>query len=176
MPKSGWVFPGASATWTDLRHRDIVGFVQQGRGGFGLGESRPSWHKAAPSQRRDLVVEEVSQQEQAAKCAKAVSQAKQGQWSMEAFHISFILRATYDVLPSPSNLKQWYGEDPMCPLFSSPANLKHILVGCKTSLTQGRYTWRHNNKVLKCLPAMLEPRRTTVLSPSSHPTSARVCL
>ena len=175
----------------DLRHRDIVGLVQQGRGGFGLGESRPSWHKAAPSQRRGLVVEEVRRQEQATRCAKAVSQSKQGQWmrwegverrkfswkelwSMEAFHTSFILRATYDVLPSPSNLQQWYGEDPTCPLCPSPANLKHILVGCKTGLTQGRYTWRHN-QVLKCLAAMLETRRTTInaLPPSSRPTSAR---
>src|SRR4029434_11160572 len=95
-------------------------------------------------------------------------------WSMEAFHTSFILRATYDVLPSPSNLQQWYGEDPTCPLCPSPLNLKHILVGCKTGLTQGRYTWRHN-QVLKCLAAMLETRRTTInaLPPSSRPRSAR---
>ena len=47
------------------------------------------------------------------------------------------------------------------------ASLKHILVGCKTSLTQGRYTWRHN-QVLKCLAAALESRRTSVnaLAPS----------
>ena len=82
-------------------------------------------------------------------------------WDMEAFRTSFILRATYDVLPSPQNLNQWYGEDPTCPLCPSPANLKHILVGCKTGLTQGRYTWRHN-QVLKCLAAALESRRTVV--------------
>lgn len=94
---------------------------------------------------------------------------------MEAFHISFILRATYDVLPSPSNLNQWYGEDPTCPLCPSPANLKHILVGCKTSLSQGRYTWRHNH-VLKCLAATLEVRRRKInaLPPTSvHPSFAR---
>ncbi len=176
----------------DLRHRDIIGIVQQGRGGLGLGESRPSWHRAAPAQRRRLVVEEVRRQEQATRCAKAVSQAKQGQWmrwegverrkfswrelmGMEAFHISFTLRATYDVLPSPSNLNQWYGEDPTCPLCPSPANLKHILVGCKTSLSQGRYTWRHNH-VLKCLAATLEVRRRKInaLPPTSvHPSFAR---
>ena len=140
----------------DLWHRNIVGLEQQGRGGFGLGESRPTWHKAAPSQRRGLVGEEVRWQEQVTRCAKAVSQEKQGRWmrwegverrkvswkellSMEAFHTSFILRATYNVLPFPSNLKQWYGEDPTCSLCPSSANLKHILVRCKTSLTQGRY-------------------------------------
>ncbi|KAL0199484.1 hypothetical protein M9458_008024, partial [Cirrhinus mrigala] len=135
---------------------------------------------------------EVRRHEQATRCVKAISQAKQGQWTrwegverrkiswrelmgMEAFHISFILRATYDVLPSPSNLNQWYGEDPTCPLCPSPANLKHILVGCKISLSQGRYTWRHNH-VLKCLAATLESRRLKInsLPPSSfHPSYAR---
>lgn len=34
---------------SDLRHRDIIGNVQQGRGGLGLGDSRPSWQRAAPA-------------------------------------------------------------------------------------------------------------------------------
>ncbi|KAJ7991222.1 hypothetical protein DPEC_G00295080 [Dallia pectoralis] len=50
---------------TDLRHRDIIGNVQQGRGGLGLGDIRPSWQRAAPDQRRRLVVEEVRRHEQA---------------------------------------------------------------------------------------------------------------
>lgn len=62
--------PRCLSKMADIRHDDIVVF----------GESRPSWHKAAPSQRRDLVVEEVNRQEQATRCAKAVSQAKQGKW------------------------------------------------------------------------------------------------
>ena len=33
--------------------------------------------------------------------------------------------------------------------FPTPATLKHIITGCKTSLTQGRYTW--HNQVLKSL-------------------------
>ena len=117
-----------------------------------------------------MVVEEVRRQEEAERSAKAVSLVKQGQWmrweglekrklgwrdlwEMEASNISFILRATYDVLPSPKNLHQWYGEDPTCALCPTPATLKHILTGCKTSLTQGRYTWRHN-QVLKSLAAV----------------------
>lgn len=75
--------------------------------------------------------------------------------------LSFIIRATYDVLPSPTNLNLWMGEDPACPVCSMPASLKHILVGCKASLTQGRYTWRHN-QVLRCLAAELETRRITI--------------
>ena len=163
-----------------LRHSDIVGHVQMGRGGFGLTTSKPTWRKATASERRKMVVEEVRRQEEAERSAKAVSLVKQGQWmrweglekrklgwrdlwEMEASNISFILRATYDVLPSPKNLHQWYGEDPTCALCPTPATLKHILTGCKTSLTQGRYTWRHN-QVLKSLAAVLESKRNTINS------------
>ncbi|KAK0156516.1 Retrovirus-related Pol polyprotein from type-1 retrotransposable element R2 [Merluccius polli] len=175
-----------------LRHKDIVGRVQEGRSGLGLGTSTPAWSKATTSQRRQLVVQEIRQEEEARRCAQAVAQAKQGQWmawegvekrkitwkelwEMEAFRASFTIRAAYDVLPSPANLCQWYAKDPKCPLCPSPATLKHILVGCKTSLTQGCYTWWHN-QVLKCLADVLESRRTTVNAlPSSscrwQPTS-----
>ncbi len=112
------------------------------------------------------------------KCARAVSQAKQGRWmrwegverrkitwsemlNTESNMLSFTIRATYDVLPSPTNLHLWFGEDPACLQCFAPATLKHILVGCKTSLMQGRYTWRHN-QVLKCLAVTLESKRVTV--------------
>ncbi|KAJ8362447.1 hypothetical protein AAFF_G00373990 [Aldrovandia affinis] len=79
---------------------------------------------------------------------------------MEGRQISFIIRATYDVLPTPKNLHQWFGEDPSCALCQTSATLRHILTGCKTSLSQGRYTWRHN-QVLRQLAITLEGRRTT---------------
>jgi len=55
-------------------------------------------------------------------------------WSMEESRISFLIRSTYDVHPSPHNLNLWVGEDPSCPLYSSPATLRHILTGCKMTL------------------------------------------
>ena len=158
-----------------LRHADIVGHVQHGRRGLGYGESRPVWQKALPVERRKLVVGEVRRQEEATRSAVAVSQAQQGQWTnwrniehrtiswkdiwhMEGKRLSFLIRAAYDVLPTPKNLQQWVGEDPSCSLCHAPANLKHILSGCKVSLTQGRYTWRHN-QVLRELASALEIRR-----------------
>jgi hypothetical protein len=173
-----------------LRHADIVGHVQQGRGGLGL-TSRAAWSKATAPERRKMVVQEVRHQEEAARWAKAVSLAKQGQWTrwdsvekrkiswkdlwaMEARRLSFSIRATYDVLPTPVNLHQWYGEDPDCALCSMPANLRHILTGCKTSLAQGRYTWRHN-QVLKNLASALEDKRaaTNSLPPTAASHSLR---
>lgn len=176
---------------TALRHRDIVGHVQNGRGGLGMEKTTPTWQKATPAERRHMVVEEVRRQEEADRCAKAVSQAQQCRWmrwegvekrnitwndlwSMEANRLSFILRATYDVLPSPTNLHRWYGEEPACPLCAAPASLKHILVGCKASLTQGRYTWRHN-QVLKSLAAELESKRViaNAMPPNPKPAAPR---
>jgi len=48
-------------------------------------------------------------------------------WSMEESRISFLIRSTYDVLPSPQNLPHW-----------------HILTGCKVALSQGLFTWCHD--------------------------------
>ncbi|KAK0145224.1 hypothetical protein N1851_015879 [Merluccius polli] len=163
-----------------LRHRDIMGHVQHGRGGLGLDISKPLWSKASAGERRKMVVEEMHRQEETVRCTKAVSQARQGQWvnwegvekkqirwkdlwGMEAGRIRFMLGATYDVLPSPKNLSQWFGEDEKCTLCSCVGSLRHILSGCKLSLTQGRYTWRHN-QVLKCLAAAIEDKRREVNS------------
>ncbi len=60
-----------------LRHRDIVGQIQYGRGGLGLGITTPTWQKATSKEQQHLVVEEVRHQEEAIICAKAVSQAQQ---------------------------------------------------------------------------------------------------
>ena len=109
------------------------------------------------------------------RCARAVCQAKQGQWmkweglekrkiswkdlwDMEAGRISFLVRSIYDVLPTPTNLHQWLGKDPACPLCGTPATLRHILTACKVSLAQHRYTWRHN-KVLRSLAAIIDIKR-----------------
>ncbi|KAL6460755.1 hypothetical protein MHYP_G00307210 [Metynnis hypsauchen] len=178
---TGWKWIPSNAVqhaMSALRH--FLGHVQLGRGGFSLTANKPTWHKASTSERRKMVVEQVCRQEEEQRSAKAVSLAKQVQWmrweglerrklswrelwEMEASNISFINRATYDVLPSPKNLHQWYGKDPTCALCPTPASLKHILTGCKTSLTQGCYTWRHN-QVLKNLAAALESKRNTTNS------------
>ncbi len=125
-----------------LWHRDIMGHVPQDRGGFGLGEVKATLKNATPTEHWLLVVEEVRHQE-AVRCARTIFQAKQGSWtrwdvvewrkitwnemwSMEANILRFTIRATYDVLPSPTNLHLWMGEDQACPLCAVPATLKKI--------------------------------------------------
>lgn len=46
-------------------------------------------------------------------------------------------------------------EDPSCPLCKERQTLEHVLSSCKAALTQGRYTWRHN-QVLKVLAEAVE--------------------
>lgn len=167
--------------------------MRQGKSGLDTEDITPSWNKTTVPQKRKLEVQEIRQQEEVGRGAKAVAQARQGQWmnsegvekkkiswlelwETEAFRISFTIRAAYYILPSPKNLIQWYGEDPTCLLCLTPATLKHILGGCKTSHTQGRYSWWHN-LVLQCLAAVLKDRWTSInaLPPTSClPTTAYV--
>lgn len=92
--------------------------------------------------------------------------ANLGQWSASftikrAVFEYYLSCATYDVLPSPESLNLWVGEDAACQLCSASVSLKHILVTCSTSVTRGRYTWRHNQVLKFPAPALADKRRTT---------------
>ncbi len=78
-------------------------------------------------------------------------------WKMQVNESSFIIRATYELLPTSMNRQKWYFEDPTYALRPTPTTLKHIMTGCKTSLTQGRYTWR-NSQILKILASALKSK------------------
>ena len=57
--------------------------------------------------------------------------------------LSFCLNSTYDVLPSPSNLKCWRISSETCCNLSGKKifTTAHVLSACKTALTQGKYTF-----------------------------------
>ena len=76
--------------------------------------------------------------------------------------MKFILNATTDTLPTRSNLKLWgkRGND-RCPRCGWTESLNHILSACKTSLDEGRYTYRHNS-VLQCLYKHIDQGRFEV--------------
>ena len=81
-------------------------------------------------------------------------------WKIEPLRIRFLIRATYDQLPTPTNLLKWgMTESKKCSLCDRPGNLEHILLSCRTALTQGRFTWRHN-QVLGKLAHHLELKRS----------------
>ena len=71
--------------------------------------------------------------------------------------LSFCLGATYNVLPSPKNLKRWHlASESRCFLcHKDVCTIPHILGACKISLQQGRFTFRHDS-VLQNLALVLK--------------------
>lgn len=158
-----------------LKQADIVGNVAVGRLGLGTITST-RWRTAGKGVQRKLVQKEVRVMEEDSRMVKAVGMKKQGSWmnweavrqrkvtwndiwSMEPNRLQFLLRSVYDVLPSPTNLAVWgLTEDPNCKLCGKPANLEHILSSCSVALSEGRYTWRHD-QILSVLADSLEKAR-----------------
>ena len=57
----------------------------------------------------------------------------------------FIANSQLDVLPTQVNLCRWgKSNSKECPLCGGYATLHHVISNCPVSLTQGRYTWRHD--------------------------------
>ncbi|XP_069114421.1 uncharacterized protein [Argopecten irradians] len=158
-----------------LRHGDIVGSVASGRLGLGT-ITRPRWGSANQRTRRDMAQAEIRSMDEEARQVKAVSMRQQGSWThwegvrqrkvswndiwkMEGHRLSFLLKSTYDLLPSPTNLFTWGIKDNAeCVLCRKPANLAHVLTSCQVALSDGRYTWRHD-QVLKEVAASLDRAR-----------------
>ncbi|XP_068595260.1 retrovirus-related Pol polyprotein from type-1 retrotransposable element R2 [Brachionichthys hirsutus] len=157
-----------------LKLRDIIGNQCIGRQGLGSTHFQ-QWGKADPRQKRDMIQAEVRQLEEEGRRSRAVELGAQCAWTkwdlpkrkitwseiwrLEPFRISFLLRSVYDTLPSPTNLHRWgLREDPQCRLCGERGTMAHILAGCKTALSQGRYRWRHD-KVLMALADVLERER-----------------
>ena len=146
-----------------LKLREVVGAVAKGRTGLGRYPQR-WWSKESTTDRRKMVSEEIHQLEENKRFARAVALHKQGAWTkwentkgraitwnimkhMEPQRLSFLIKAVYDVLPTPVNLQIWgLGTSNRCEECGKTGTLKHILTGCECALR--KYTWRHN-EVLK---------------------------
>ena len=70
----------------------------------------------------------------------------------------FLVKSVYDLLPTPSNKNIWYGSEETCKLCGGNGTLAHILSGCSVALSQGRYTWRHN-QVLRQIALCVDAKR-----------------
>ena len=144
-----------------LKHKDIVGVTAVGRQGIGATNTF-LWSRSNQNERRALIRSEVRRAEEHERQAKAVEMGAQGAWTTwnttdrkltwgdiwkyEPLRFSFLLRSVYGLLPSPANLCRWgLTRDPKCSLCDKPGTLEHVLSSCSTSLTQGRYRWRHDS-------------------------------
>lgn len=170
-----------------LKLKDIIGNPCVGRQGLGSTHFQ-QWGKADPRQRRAMIQAEVRHLEEERRRSRAVELGAQGAWTnwdlpkrkitwseiwrLEPFRISFLLRSVYDTLPSPTNLHRWgMREDPLCRLCGGRGTMAHILAGCKTALSQGRYRWRHD-KVLSALADILERERQKKRQTSIRPATS----
>ena len=103
-----------------LRMQEIIGSVANGKVGLGLHPQR-WWSKESTTNRRKMVSEEIHHHEEVRCCATAERQKKQSAWTkwenakdravtwrhlehLEPKKLSFLLKAVYDVLPTPVNL------------------------------------------------------------------------
>ena len=141
----------------------VLGYHQHNRAGLGFIKQT----EVPPKQTHDyrkLVSDKVHDLEEERYFAKAVQLRVQGNWTRWCNYIqnelswkhllvtsprltSFVLGATFDTLPSPTNLKRWHiTTEADCPLCSVKiCTTAHVLSGCKVALSQGRYTFRHDS-------------------------------
>ena len=157
-----------------LRMQEIAGIGCRGREGIGL-TPRRYYSKVGKKERRKMVVGKVREKEEQKRQVKLTGLAKQGRsstweveerrltekqlWEMEGTRLKFLVKSVYDLLPTPQNKNVWYKtEENVCTICGDMGTLKHILSSCKVSLSQGRYTFRHN-KVLRVLAEVIEKAR-----------------
>ena len=148
-----------------LEHKDIVGSVQTNREGLGTRAFKP-FRASSQVEKRKAVVNELRSNEDQKRKLSLVQCSVQGQclqgesivverkiswkdiWDWETARTSFLIRSTYDVLPSPANLRRWkQSQEEKCKC-GQKGTMKHILSHCPLGLD--RRTWRHN-QVLKVL-------------------------
>ena len=138
--------------WIGPRMKEIIGTVANGKSGLGL-HPQHWWSKESTANRRKMVSEEIHHLEEVRHFATAVGQRKQGAWTkwenakdschMEPKKLSFLIKAVYNVLPTPVNLHAWgLTTSNRCRTCGKTASLKHILTGCEYTLRS--YTLRHN--------------------------------
>ena len=96
--------------------------------------------------------------------------------NMSEAELSFVLNAQAQSLPDPSNLRRWgCNVNARCLVCGKPNNTaKHITNGCSTALTQGRYSWRHDNLLCLLIPGIADLVATANRSKPSTPIAEGV--
>ena len=147
-----------------IKFDKIIGHTKTSRAGFGLSKPRDFHPKTSNLYRKSISNKVRQQEDDNLSSAKAVSLAVQGEWtkwcnyikndfSWKTLHalprslIGFCLKSTYNVLPSPDNLKRWKLDcSKSCVLCNrTTCTTSHVLGACKYSLHQKRFNYRHDS-------------------------------
>ena len=156
-----------------LKMQELTGFPNKGKEGLGLNPRVP-FSKADKKEKRKMIVKSIKEMEEEERMVRMTNFRKQGAqlgWEvperkighreileMPEGRLKFLVKAVYDLLPTPSNKNLWYGTEESCHLCGGVGTVCHILSGCPTALAQGRYKWRHD-EVLRELAQTVEERR-----------------
>ena len=146
-----------------LKFKEIMGYHQTNRAGLGS-FSTPEVPPKRSHEYRKLISSLIEESDENRFEAKAVQLSMQGNWvkwcnfvrfdlswntllALPQSLISFCINATYDTLPSPSNLHRWsISTEKSCYLCNKTiCTTAHVLGGCKVALEQGRFTYRHDS-------------------------------
>ena len=135
---------------------------------------RVPFSKASKKEKRKMIVKTIKEMEEEERTVRMTHFRKQGAqlgWEvperklghrevleMPEGRLRFLVKAVFDLLPTPSNKNLWYGTEESCHLCGGVGTVCHILSGCPTALAQGRYKWRHD-EVLRELAQTVEEKR-----------------
>ena len=157
----------------DVHFRKILGVTRTSRAGLGFEKHQRIPNEKNTAEYRGHVTAAVKERVENDYSAKAASEVLQCQWTNWSNYIkmdlrwanilamppnllAFCLNATFNTLPSPSNLRRMKIQtEAKCALCGhSPCTVPHVLSGCKYALEQGRYDLRHDS-VLKNMVVFL---------------------
>ena len=170
-----------------LQMKEITGIPNKGREGLGM-QKRKYYSSSSSKVKRDMIVQSIREKEEEKRVVTMAGFSKQGahlKWDVPQrrlkhnniintsdVQLSFLIKAVYDLLPTPANKSKWFNREETCTLCGGEGTLNHILSCCKVALAQGRYTWRHN-KVLKEVAASIQ-KKITENSTSPKSTRTRI--
>ena len=165
-----------------LQIKEVIGATQTGRAG--LGSTPHRWFSCEDcGGHRNMVITELNMIAEEKRVATAAGQAKQCAWinwegaearkqswsslmTMEPLTSSFLLRPTYNFLPTPATHKQWsFTADDTCAMCKSARGTMWNVFSSSGSSLQ-IYTWHHN----WVLPTLAELTETQCRVANKQPT------
>ena len=146
-----------------LFFKNLVGVPHSRRSGIGIAPEKPL-PTSGKKEYRKAVSDLVAQEHDQAIVSSMYSKPLQHSWLAWSAYVQndlswrhmpvmppgllqFCVQATYNTLPSPSNLVRWQIlSEQSCSLCkSATCTLPHILTGCPFSVNNGRNTYRHDS-------------------------------
>ena len=128
---------------SSLKIKEVIGPVANGRAGFGLHPQR-WWSKETTKNEQKWFRKRFMNLVESKRLAIAVVQPEQGAWTrwentpdrtitwsdikqIKPKQLSFLIKAIYDILPKPVNLKLWgLNTSNLCKACGKIVNLKHF--------------------------------------------------